>query len=88
MKKLTLLIQFTTGTVKEVNDKGAIVTFEDGVEAFVPGRHMEKEDRSKLVKGDTVDFKVLEFNKEYRRLVVSHSAIFRAQEEKKYQDSY
>ena len=70
------------GTVKEVNDKGAIVTFEDGVEAFVPGRHMEKEDRSKLVKGDTVDFKVLEFNKEYRRLVVSHSAIFRAQEER------
>jgi small subunit ribosomal protein S1 len=71
-----------TGTVKEVNDKGAIVTFEDGVEAFVPGRHMEKEDRSKIVKGDTVEFKVLEFNKEYRRLVVSHSAIFRAQEER------
>jgi len=71
-----------TGTVKEVNDKGAIVTFEDGVEAFVPGRHMEKEDRSKLVKGDTAEFKVLEFNKEYRRLVVSHSAIFRAQEER------
>ena len=71
-----------TGTVKEVNDKGAIVTFEDGVEAFVPGRHMEKEDRSKLVKGDTVEFKVLEFNKEYRRLVVSHSSIFRAQEER------
>ena len=71
-----------TGTVKEVNDKGAIVTFEDGVEAFVPGRHMEKEDRSKIVKGDTVEFKVLEFNKEYRRLVVSHSSIFRAQEER------
>ncbi|MCA0931693.1 30S ribosomal protein S1 [Lutimonas saemankumensis] len=71
-----------TGTIKEVNDKGAIVTFEDGVEAFVPGRHMEKEDRSKLVKGDTAEFKVLEFNKEYRRLVVSHSAIFRAQEER------
>ena len=71
-----------SGTVKEVNDKGAIVSFADGVEAFVPGRHMEKEDRSKLVKGDTVDFKVLEFNKEYRRLVVSHSAIFKAQEEK------
>ncbi len=71
-----------SGTVKEVNDKGAIVTFEDGVEAFVPGRHMDKEDRSKIVKGDTVDFKVLEFNKEYRRLVVSHSAIFRAQEER------
>ena len=71
-----------TGTIKEVNDKGAIVTFEDGVEAFVPGRHMEKEDRSKLVKGDTAEFKVLEFNKEYRRLVVSHSAVFRAQEQR------
>jgi len=70
------------GTVKEINDKGAIVTFEDGVEAFVPGRHMDKEDKSKITKGETVDFKVLEFNKEYRRLVVSHSAIFKAQEEK------
>ena len=69
MKQHILSIQFTTGTVKEVNDKGAIVTFEDGVEAFVPGRHMEKEDRSKIVKGDTVEFKVLEFNKEYRRLL-------------------
>jgi small subunit ribosomal protein S1 len=48
----------------------------------VPGRHMEKEDKSKLVKGDTVDFKVLEFNKEYRRLVVSHTAILKGQEEK------
>ena len=70
------------GTVKEVNDKGAIVTFADDVEAFVPGRHMEKEDKSKLVKGDTVDFKVLEFNKEYRRLVVSHTAILRGEEVK------
>ncbi len=71
-----------SGVVKEINDKGAIITFEDSVEAFVPGRHMEKEDKSKIVKGETIDFKVLEFNKEYRRLVVSHSAIFKAQEEK------
>ena len=71
-----------TGTIKEVNDKGAIVSFPDSVEAFVPGRHMEKEDRSKLAKGETAEFKVLEFNKEYRRLVVSHSAVFRAQEKR------
>jgi small subunit ribosomal protein S1 len=70
------------GTVKEITDKGAIVTLDDDVEAFVPGRHMEKEDKSKITKGETLDFKVLEFNKEYRRLVVSHSAVFRAQEEK------
>jgi len=71
-----------TGTIKEVNDKGAIVSFPDGVEAFVPGRHMAKEDGSKLAKGETAEFKVLEFNKEYRRLVVSHSAVYRAQEKR------
>ena len=70
------------GIVKEITDKGAIVTFDDGVEAFVPGRHMEKEDKSKISKGESYDFKVLEFNKEYRRLVISHTAIFKAQEEK------
>jgi small subunit ribosomal protein S1 len=70
------------GTVKEKTDKGAIVEFADGVEAFVPGRHLEKEDGSKLGKGDASDFKVLEFNKEYRRIVASHTAIFRAEEAK------
>ncbi|MFC2109621.1 30S ribosomal protein S1 [Bacteroidota bacterium] len=70
------------GTVKEKTDKGAIVTFADGVEAFVPGRHLEKEDGSKLGKGDAADFKVLEFNKEYRRIVASHTAIFREEEVK------
>ena len=70
------------GTIKEKTDKGAIVTFADGVEAFVPGRHLEKEDGSKLGKGDAADFKVLEFNKEYRRIVASHTAIFRAEEAK------
>ena len=70
------------GTLKEKNDKGAIVNFEEDVDGFVPARHMEKEDGSKLVKGDTVNFKILEFNKEYRRLVVSHTAIFKAQETK------
>ncbi len=70
------------GTVKEINDKGAIITFEGGVEAFVPGRHMDKEDKSKITKGETTEFKVLEFNKEYRRLVVSHSAVHKAQEMK------
>jgi small subunit ribosomal protein S1 len=43
---------------------------------------MSKEDGSKLAKGETAEFKVLEFNKEYRRLVVSHSAVFRAQEKR------
>ena len=71
-----------TGTVKEKNDKGAVVTFADGVEGFAPGRHLEKEDGGKVGKGDTAEFKVLEFSKEYRRVVVSHTAIFREQEKR------
>jgi len=71
-----------TGTIKEKNDKGAVVTFTDGVEGFAPGRHLEKEDGAKLGKGDTSEFKVLEFSKEYRRIVVSHTAIFKEQEKR------
>lgn len=71
-----------TGTIKEKNDKGAVITFGDGVEGFAPVRFLDKEDGSKLGKGDTVEFVVLEFSKEYRRVVVSHTSIFKDQEKK------
>jgi len=58
------------------------VTFTDGVEGFAPGRHLEKEDGTKLGKGDTIEFKVLDFSKEYRRIVVSHTSIFKEQEKR------
>ena len=51
------------GTVVDLVDKGATVDFGDDVVAFVPARHLEKEDGKKLKKGDTVDFKVIEFKK-------------------------
>ncbi len=70
------------GTVSEKTDKGATIAFADGVEGFAPSRHLDKEDGGKLAKGDTAQFKVLEFSKEYRRVVVSHAAIFRAEEKK------
>ena len=70
------------GTVKDKSDKGLIVSFEDGVEAFVPSRFTVKEDGTKLAKGDVNKFKVIEFNKEFRRVVASHTSIFKAQEEK------
>ncbi len=70
------------GTVKDKSDKGLIVTLENGVEAFVPSRFITKEDGTKLAKGDTDKFKVLEFNKEFRRVVASHTSIFKEQEEK------
>ncbi|WP_439132234.1 30S ribosomal protein S1 [Polaribacter sp.] len=70
------------GLVKDKNDKGAVVTFEDGVEGFAPSRFLEKEDGTKLAKGETLKFIVLEFSKEYRRVVVSHTSIFKEQERK------
>ena len=70
------------GTIKEKNDKGATVVFADGIEAFAPTRFLEKEDGSKLAKGDAAQFQVTEFSKEYRRIVASHTSIFREEEQK------
>lgn len=72
-----------SGTATDVFDKGAQVQFEDAeVEAFCPSRLLEKEDGSKIKKGETADFKVIEFNKEFKRVVVSHTGIFRDEERK------
>ncbi|MCT4698814.1 MULTISPECIES: 30S ribosomal protein S1 [Tenacibaculum] len=70
------------GSIKEKNDKGATVVFADGIEAFAPTRFLEKEDGSKLEKGDAVKFIVTEFSKEYRRIVVSHTSLFKEEEKK------
>jgi small subunit ribosomal protein S1 len=70
------------GTIGEIVDKGATVEFGEDIVAFIPTRHLEKEDGKKLKKGDTADFKVIEFNKEFKRVVASHTAIFREEEEK------
>jgi len=71
-----------TGTIAEIVDKGATVDFGDDVVAFIPTRHLEKEDGKKLKKGDEAAFKVIEFNKEFKRVVASHTAIFKEEEEK------
>lgn len=71
-----------TGTIAEIVDKGATVEFGDDIVAFIPTRHLEKEDGKKLKKGETAEFKVIEFNKEFKRVVASHTAIFREEEEK------
>ena len=72
-----------SGNAVEVHDKGASIQFEDAeVEAFCPARLLEKEDGSKIKKGETADFKVIEFNKEFKRVVVSHTGIFRDEEKK------
>jgi len=58
--------------VSEVIEKGAIINFNEDISAFCPTRHLDKEDGSKLSEGDKVDFKVIEFSKEFKRVVVSH----------------
>ena len=71
-----------TGEISEIVDKGATVEFGDDIVAFIPTRHLEKEDGKKLKKGETADFKVIEFNKEFKRVVASHTNIFREEEER------
>ena len=65
-----------TGKITEILDKGAVVALEDGVEGFATPKHLVKEDGSQAQLGETLEFKVIEFNKEAKRIIVSHSRIF------------
>ena len=64
------------GTVLKVGDKGNIVALQYGVEGFCPAKHSVKEDGTSLKVDEVAQFKVIEFNKENRRLVISHSRIW------------
>jgi len=70
------------GTISDSNDKGSTIAFNDDVIAFVPSRHLLKEDGNKLKKGDTADFKVIEYNKDFKRVVMSHTVLFKEDEAK------
>jgi len=69
-----------TTAISEIVDKGATIEFNEDIVAFVPQRHLEKEDGSKLKKGEEAEFKIIEFNKEFKRVVASHAAIHKAEE--------
>jgi small subunit ribosomal protein S1 len=68
--------------ITEIVDKGATIHFNEDIVAFVPSRHLEKEDGSKLIKGEEATFKIIEFNKEFKRVVASHTVLFKEQEMK------
>ncbi len=79
--------EFAVGTehkaaISEIVDKGAVIEFNKDITAFVPQRHLEKEDGKKLGKGEEALFKIIEFNKEFKRVVASHTAIFREEEQR------
>ena len=69
-------------TISDVVDKGATIEFNEDITAFIPQRHLEKEDGKKLGKGDEAEFKIIEFNKDFKRVVASHTAIFREEEQR------
>ena len=64
------------GTIIEVLDKGAVVSLPYGVEGFATPKHLVKEDGSQAAVDEKLQFKVIEFNKEAKRIILSHSRIF------------
>ena len=64
------------GKITEILDKGAVIALEGGVEGFATPKHLVKEDGSQAQLGETLDFKVIEFNKDAKRIILSHSRIF------------
>jgi len=68
--------------IAEIVDKGATIQFNEDILAFVPQRHLEKENGSKLNKGDEAEFKIIEFNKDFKRVVASHTALFKEEEKR------
>ncbi len=63
------------GTITSVNDKGATVSLTYGVEGFCPARHLVKADGTTAKMDEVLDFKVIEFSKEAKRIVVSHARL-------------
>ena len=64
------------GTITELIDKGAVVALAEGGEGFATPKHLTKEDGTMAKKGETLDFKVIEFVKETKRIILSHSRTF------------
>jgi small subunit ribosomal protein S1 len=67
------------GTVTDILDKGAVVALPHGVEGFVTPKHLVKQDGTQAQVGETLPFKVIEFNKDTRRIFLSHSRVYEDQ---------
>ncbi|WP_300728403.1 30S ribosomal protein S1 [uncultured Rikenella sp.] len=65
-----------TGTIAELNDKGAVVTLNEGGEGFAPSRGLVKADGTTAKVGESLEFRVLEFGKNNRKLILSHTRTF------------
>ena len=65
-----------TGKITEVLEKGAVISLEENVEGFATPKHLVKEDGSQAQQGEELEFKVIEFNKDSKRIILSHSRTF------------
>ncbi|MCB0483352.1 MAG: 30S ribosomal protein S1 [Flavobacteriales bacterium] len=74
-----------SGTLLQLSDKGGVVGLPYGVEGFAPGRHLVKEDGSKVKVDEQLEFMVIEFNKDARKIIVSHARIHEKDKEVKKQ---
>ena len=74
-----------TGKIAELLEKGAVITLDENVEGFATPKHLVKEDGTQAQQGEELPFKVIEFNKDSKRIILSHSRTFEdsAREEKK-----
>ena len=70
------------GKITEVLEKGAVVALEENVEGFATPKHLVKEDGSQAQMGETLPFKVIEFNKDSKRIILSHSRTFEDEKRK------
>ncbi|MBR5639339.1 MAG: 30S ribosomal protein S1 [Muribaculaceae bacterium] len=64
------------GTITELLDKGAVISLPYGVEGFATPKHLVKEDGTPAKQDEKLQFKVIEFNKDAKRIILSHSRIF------------
>ncbi len=71
-----------SGTIIEMKDKSGIVSLPYGVEGICPAKHLKKEDGQNAKVEETLDFKVIEFNKELKKIVVSHTRTFEEGEDR------
>ncbi|MCX6248620.1 MAG: 30S ribosomal protein S1 [Bacteroidetes bacterium] len=65
-----------SGTIVNMNDKGAIIALPYGVEGFAPLRHLSKEDGSHAKEEEVLDFKVIEFSKDNKKIILSHTKVY------------
>ena len=74
-----------TGKITETLEKGAVISLSKGVEGFATPKHLVKEDGTQAAAGEELEFKVIEFNKDSKRIILSHSRTFEdvQREEKK-----